>query len=110
MLKNQPKELKNFLDPLGEALAIKSPEESSRLQWGTLVKPLLDLHLESKVTVAPLFKQPVKEWAQAISQISHGSNLYDVFHGTVVETMHTELYTHHREKVEEMRKHIEVLR
>jgi hypothetical protein len=69
-----PKEFQSFFDILGGALASKSEDETSNLEWNDVIKPMLDLHLASKFSLHALVQKPVDQWLQGVSAIKAGSH------------------------------------
>lgn len=74
LLKDKPKDLKTFMDPVGAALENKPEEELYIIDWGKVLRPLLILHLQDKIDIAPLVLKPVKDWIRGLMAAENGSN------------------------------------
>lgn len=110
LLKEKPKDLKTFMDPVGAALETKNKEDLEIVDWGRLLRPLLKLHLESKIDIAPIVPLAVKDWIKALSAAEHGSNQHDIFYQSVVNSTKAELFKHHKDQTEEMIREINLIK
>ena len=96
ILKEKPKELRTFLEPLGVALMLKSLEEQNLLEWSKLVKPMLNLHLAAKLNIIQLVPSPIVEWVKAVNAALQGGPEFQIFTNGVINAANAELRKYHK--------------
>lgn len=65
-MREKPKEFQAFFEILAGALKNREVEETSHLEWNSVVQPLLLLHLKSRINVPSVVEKPVPLWRQSV--------------------------------------------